>query len=84
MALTPSERSLRAKIASHAMHAQHDSSATTTAGRAAFLQRFLDQVDETLPEAERQRRAQHLLKAHMARLALAFAKARRRRAGDAA
>jgi hypothetical protein len=61
MALTPSERSLRAKIASHAMHAQHDSSATTTAGRAAFLQRFLDQVDETLPEAERQRRAQHLL-----------------------
>jgi len=65
------------------MHATNDSRVTTAAGRAAFLQTFLDKVDTAtpgLPEAERQRRAGHLLKAHMQRLALASSKARSKKA----
>lgn len=83
--LTPSERSLRARLAAHAMHAQHDSRETSAPARAAFNARFLDEVDpdRALPEAERARRADHARKAHMTRLSLASAKARRR-AGEAA
>ncbi len=83
--LTPSERSLRARLAAHAMHAQHDSRETSAPARAAFNARFLDEVDpdRVLPETERLRRAEHARKAHMTRLALASAKARRR-AGEAA
>ena len=46
------------------------------------MARFLREVDAFtpgLPEAERQRRARHLLQAHMKRLALNSAKARARR-----
>jgi len=85
--LTPSERSLRARIAAHAMHATHDSRDTTAAGRAAFNARFLDEVDphRVLPEAERNRRAAHARSAFFTGLAFQSAKARRRRrSGDAA
>ena len=46
--------------------------------RKGYFARFEDQVDpdRVLPEQERHRRAQAALKAHMARLALASAKAR--------
>jgi hypothetical protein len=79
--LSPAERSLRARVAAHAMHARHDARATTAKARAAFLLRFERQVDPEglLPSAERQRRAQQLRSAYFAQLALASAKARRAR-----
>ena len=79
--LTPSERSLRARIASDTSWANtSDPSARTAPGRSAFLARFEDQVDpdRVLSPEERDRRAQHALRAHMTRLALASAKARRK------
>ena len=77
--LTPTERSLRARLAAHALHAQGGTS--TRGGTAAFLSRFERQVDPDgiLAPDERQRRAQHALKAHMAGLALKSSRARRRR-----
>jgi hypothetical protein len=83
LSLSPEQRSLRASIAAHAMHAKNDSRETTAAGRAAFLKQFLDEVDAVtpgLPEVERLRRAEHLLRAHMKRLALASSRSRARAA----
>lgn len=76
--LTPEQRSLRARLAAHELHARHDSKQLTAPARAAFMDSFLAKVDPegVLPEAERIRRAQHLRKAHFARLALLSAKAR--------
>lgn len=78
MALSPSERSLRARLGAHTMHSQRDPKETTAAAREAFLARFERQVDPNseLPEPERRRRAQHALKAHMAALSLKSARAR--------
>lgn len=46
---------------------------TTTAARAAFMERFRHQVDpdNVLDPAERDRRAGYALREHMARMALA-------------
>jgi hypothetical protein len=80
--LSPEQRSLRASLAAHEMHARNDSRKITANARAGFLAKFLREVDATtagLPEAERLRRAEHLLRAHMKRLALASSKARARR-----
>ena len=82
LSLSPEQRSLRASLAAHAMHARHDSREITANARAGFLARFLREVDAAAPgltEAERLRRAEHLLRAHMARLALASSRARARR-----
>jgi hypothetical protein len=80
--LTPSERSLRSRIAAHSLHAAHDPRQTTAKARASFLARFEQQVDPdgVLPAAERQRRALAARKAHFARLALGSARVRRPRA----
>ena len=79
--IDPGERSLRARIAAHAMHGRHDARQTTAKARAAFLASFERQADPEgrLPAAERQRRAQQLRRAYFARLALASAKARKAR-----
>jgi hypothetical protein len=71
---------LRARLGAHALHSKYDSRELTAAARAKFLERFLDEVDKDrqLPEAERLRRAEHALRAHMTRLAMRSAKARRR------
>ena len=85
--LSPAERSLRARLAAHSMHAQHDAQKTTTAARAAFLARFEAEVDPDgrLSPEERRRRAEHARSAYFTRLALASAKARRsKRSGGAA
>jgi len=89
--MSPAERSLRARIAAHAMHARNDPVEITAKARAAFLAKFERQADPegVLPPEERRRRAEHLRSAHFARLALASAKARRTRrpaarGGDAA
>ena len=77
--LTPEERTLRARIAAHALHAKHDSSQLAATARAGLLAKFEAQVDPdgTLPPKERHRRAEHLRKAHYARLALQSARSRR-------
>jgi hypothetical protein len=76
--LTPSERRQRARIGAYALHSQGKTS--TIAATDAFLKRFEDQVDpeRVLSEPERQRRALAARRAHMARLALKSARARRR------
>jgi hypothetical protein len=85
MALSPSQRALRASIASNTGWANTaDPSKRTEPGRKAFLRRFEDEVDpdRVLPAAERRRRAEYAKRAHMARLAFLSAKARRRRKVD--
>ena len=80
--LTPSERSLRARLAAHELHASRDSRKLTENARTAFLARFERQVDPdgTLHPVERARRAEHAKKAHMLRLALKSAEARKHKA----
>ena len=89
--LSPTERSLRARLAAYAMHAQHDSRHTSAPGRAAFLARFEADVDpdRRFDPEERRRRAEHARSAYFARLALASVAARRakrasRTGGDSA
>jgi hypothetical protein len=77
--LSPEERSFRARIGAHALHGSRDSRELTANARAGFMKKFLDEVDQAspgLPEVERLRRAEHLLRSHMHRLALRSAKAR--------
>lgn len=78
--LTPAQRSLRARMAAHAMHAKNNSKETTAAGTAAFLARFEREVDPdgTLAPEERARRAEHARRAYMAGLRLRSSKARRK------
>ncbi len=83
--LTSAERSLRARIGAHAVHSKYDSRELTAPARSkspssiAYFERMVDPKRE-LPELERRRRAEHARKAYFARLALASAQARRRRA----
>jgi hypothetical protein len=69
---------LRARIGAYRLHATHDSRETTAKARETFLTRFEREVDPdgTLPEGERQRRAECARKAYFAGLALKSAKAR--------
>ncbi len=78
-ALTPEERTLRARLAAHTLHSTYNPRDTTAKARTAALMRFEEQVDPdgTLPEDERQRRARHALQAHMSRMAFESLKARR-------
>lgn len=81
MSLTAAERSLRAKIGAHSLHAAYDGVELTERARATFRTGFEHQVDPDglLSPDERQRRAQHARRAHMARLSLAASRARTRR-----
>jgi hypothetical protein len=80
---SPAERSLRARAAAYALHAQRDPQETTANGRAAFLARFEREVDPdgVLEPVERRRRALQARRAYFTRLSLAAAKARRARNG---
>jgi hypothetical protein len=80
------ERTLRAQLAAHTMHAKHDARKTTANARAAFLARFETEVDPEgiLPPEERRRRAEHARSAYFTRLALAAVKARRQQRDGAA
>ena len=82
MPLSAAERTLRGRIAAYAMHAANDPRETTKAARGAFIAKFERQVDPdgVLPPAERARRAEAAMRAHMSRLALKSARARRKRA----
>jgi len=76
--LTPQQRSLRARLAAYAMHAQGKTN--TGPATIAHLARFERQVDPdgSLPPDERQRRARHALKSYMAALALKASRSRSR------
>ena len=87
MALSPSERTLRAQLASHTRWSREaDPSAATAPARAAFNERFLDEVDpeRKLPAEERERRAAHARKAYYKRLAMKSVRARQGVPNDAA
>jgi hypothetical protein len=82
--MADSVRTIVGRVGAHALHAQRDSRELTANARAGFLQRFVNEVDpdRKLPEAERLKRAEHALRAHMQRLALRSAKARARKAAS--
>lgn len=77
--MTAEERSQRARAAAHHRWASADPATESAAARDRLLERFRRQADpdSTLDEAERERRAGHLLKAHMADLTRRSIKARR-------
>ena len=81
-ALTPTQRTLRARMGAHALHAQGK---TNTAPARAKSPQSLDywaakvDPDGALPEQERLRRAEHARKAYMTGLALAWSQARRKK-----
>lgn len=79
--LTPSERTLRARLAAHTLHSRVDGCAHTAPARASFMARFDEEVDpeRKLPEGERLRRAESAKRAYFSGLALKSAKARRNR-----
>jgi hypothetical protein len=78
---TPTERSMRARIAAYSRWAREDPRAGTEPARKAFADKFTKEVDpdNQLPEQERQRRAESKRKAYYTRLARKSAQARRRR-----
>lgn len=79
--LTPSQRSLQARMAAYSSWARTgDPSARTASARQALLNRFVQQVDpeSRLPAEERMRRAEQAKREYFARMAL---KSSRKRAG---
>ena len=80
IAMTPAERSLRARMAAYRMHASHDPKETTAAARAAFLARFEREVDPDgrLAPSERRRRAEAARKAYFTKLAIQSVRGRQR------
>lgn len=81
MALTPEQRSMRARIAANARWAREDSRAHGGAmarARAAFEARFVDEVDpdRQLSEDDRTRRVRNARAAYYSRLQLASSRAR--------
>lgn len=86
-AANPRDRVLIARIAiAERWGREPDRVQATSAARSAFLDRFEREADPdgVLSPGERQRRAASLRSAHMQRLALRSAQARRARAGGAA
>src|SRR5262252_11230281 len=84
MSLTPEQRRQRARLGAYSQQATYDTRETTRAARAAFNQRFIDQVDpdRTLSERERTRRALAARRAYFAGLALRSAIARGKKSGS--
>ncbi len=72
---------MRSRIGAYLMHARYDPRETTRAARAAFAERFVNEVDphRRLPEAERFRRAEAARRAYFIRLAYLAARRRRRK-----
>lgn len=81
MPLTPSERTLRARIAANARWSREDRTEASDRQRSVLLKRFSDEVDPDgrLPQRERAIRAQNALQAHMLKLSFRAARARRER-----
>ncbi len=82
--LDPTERAIAGQIAAAERWGRvPDRTAATEPARAGLRAKFLREADpdNSLPEAERERRADQLQRAHMLRMSLAAKRARRRRAG---
>lgn len=81
-ALTPEQRSQRARKAALTRWSKENPAANAARGQAGLLARFERQVDPTneLPTAERARRAECARRAHMVGLAYQSSKASARRA----
>lgn len=79
---SPEVLTQRARLGGLAVAASRDPKDYTKAARAAFEDRFINEVDpdRELPESERLRRAEAARKLYFARLAFASARARRARA----
>jgi hypothetical protein len=79
--MTPAERSLRARLGAHALHAKHDPRETTAAARDAARSkldaRLADEHGIDLDAPDAARRLEHARRAHFSRLALKAARARR-------
>ena len=71
-------RARRRRVCAHTTHSRHDSRRLTERAREQFHAKFIDEVDPNrlLPEDERLRRADHAMKAHLARIALKSARSR--------
>lgn len=82
VSLSPEQRALRASIAANTRWSQEDPKPALAKVREGYRGKWLDQVDpdRVLPEAERNRRADAAMRAHMQRMALKSAKARAQRA----
>jgi hypothetical protein len=81
--MTPAERARYGRLGAHTRWARTaDRTAATAPAREAFADRWDKQVDPDglLPPAERAIRAEHAKKAHFTRMAIASAKARKRKA----
>jgi hypothetical protein len=78
---THAERVLIGRLGAYVLHSRYDSRELLRPARAAFESKFEREVDPEglLEPAERTRRADMARKAHFTRLAIASAKARRRR-----
>lgn len=70
--LSSTERHFRAQVAAHTRWARTDPAQASAAARARLLLRFELEAEAQfgpLDDLERRRRAEHLLRAHMAKLA---------------
>jgi hypothetical protein len=81
--LSPTERTMRARIGAHCLHSKYDPTTISAPGRKAAAaklnERLLAEIDpdNSLPEEERARRLEHARRAHFSRLALQRSKKRR-------
>lgn len=85
MALSPGQRSQRARIAALARWATESPTANAARGQAGLLNKFRQQVqadDPSVQEPELTRRAESARKAHMARLSFKASKARAAKSSD--
>lgn len=82
--MDPAERTLRARLAAHTQWANEpDPTGRTAKARAAMTNKFVAQARELHPDGDDElieKAAEHLRKAHYARLGLASGKARRMKA----
>lgn len=76
MALTPEQRTQRARLAALTRWSRESGKAQGDLVQAGLRRKFYNATDPSLPEAERQRRADCAYKAHMARLSFLASKAR--------
>lgn len=77
MALSPDQRSSRARVGAHASWANtRDVTARLAPANEARLRKFYEATPADLPEADRERMARHALTAHMRSLAVKSAKVR--------
>lgn len=85
MALTPEQRSQRARLAALTRWSRESGAAQMARAQDGLFQRFRREVEAEfpdLPEAELERRALARRRAHMTRLAYQSSRARSRRAAE--